>query len=271
MGMNRRLLMWLVAALVANSVSLRTAHAQTVTTLDPGAFAPGTNVTDSFAGVTLQAIAFIKGSPAPGSFFPTYTPSLAPVYTANDSIIGSSIFTTPNTFNTGSWGPNWGEVGGACFSECNSTELPDGVDTNLLITFASPVTSVSILDIGDILNGVYMQAYDSSDQTVGSCLTSFSPQAIGNYGCYSVLNQGSSEGSYQTETSILASSSNGISGILIGGYNNNYSVSTIKYTTAAPEIDATPAASGLTLLLGGLLVVCGRRKIKVDSSVARPL
>ena len=262
--MNRRLLMWLVAVLLANSASLRATHAQSVTTLDPGALAPGTNVTDAFAGVTLQAITFIKGSPDPGSLFPTYTPSFAPVYTANDSIIGSSIFTTPNTFNTGSWGPNWGEVGGTCFSKCNSTELPDGVDTNLLITFASPVTSVSILDIGDIFNGVYMQAYDSSDQTVGSCLTSFSPQAIGNYGCYSVLNQGG-EGSYETETSILASSSNGISGILIGGYSNNYSVSTIKYTTAAPEIDPTAAASGLTLLLGGLLVVHGTRKMKVDS------
>jgi hypothetical protein len=137
MGIKGRLLMWLVVALVANSASLRTVHAQSVTTLDPGTLAPGTNVTDAFAGVTLQAITFIKGSPDPGSLFPTYTSSFALVYTANDPIIGSSIFTTPNTFNTGSWGPNWGQVGGACFSECNSTELPDGVDTNQLITFAS--------------------------------------------------------------------------------------------------------------------------------------
>jgi hypothetical protein len=164
----------------------------------------------------------------------------------------------------------WGGVDASCFSQCSPPDRPDGFGTNLLVSFDAPVTSVSVFNIGDIFNGVYMEAFDSSNQAVGFCETAFNPQAMGNYGCYSVLNQGG-EGSYETETSVLASSSGGISKILIGGYNNSYSMSSIKYTTAAPEIDPTSAASGLTLLLGGLLVLCGRRVVKLDSSAAKAL
>ena len=263
--------MWMLAALIANSASLRTAHAQSVTTLDPSTFAPGTNVTAAFAGVTLSSFSLpVVGSLPNG--LPLDVPSYAAVYSANpdgpaSTVLTGSVFSSSPSLDA-SWGGMWGGVGGACFSECSPPNRPDGFGTNLLISFDAPVTSVSILNVGDIFNGVDMEAFDSSNQIVGFCQTAFDPQAMGIYGCYSVLNQGG-EGSYETETSILAGSSSGISKILIGGYNNSYSMSTIQYTTRAPEIDAASAASGLSLLLGGLLVMRGRRLVKRYDSAAR--
>lgn len=221
-------------------------------------------MTDAFAGVTLQAMAF-ETSP---TF--SHTPSYAPVYTA---IAGTGDFsdtglTSVFTNSTSRWGPNFGAIGGACFSQCDPTQLPDNTQTNLLISFDAPVTSVSILEFGNIYNGNYMQAYDSSNQPVGFCETGFSPQASGNYGCYSVLAGGGNE-DVETQTEILASSSSGISKIIVGGYNQGDDLSTIKYTSvSAPEINPTSAASGLTLLLGGLLVLRGRHPMKLDSTSA---
>jgi hypothetical protein len=47
------------------------------------------------------------------------------------------------------------------------------------------------------------------------------------------------------------------------GYNErqlDYSITSLS-RVAAPEINSASAASGLTLLLGGLAVLCGRRKV----------
>jgi len=259
--------MWLVVALIANGAALRTVHAQSVTTLDPADFAPGTNVTDAFAGVTLQAITFVKGPATAGSIYSfSYTPSYAPVYVGNDSINTgvTPVFTTSTSYlgyYSEYWGANYGAIGGACFTQCDPSELSDDVGTNLLISFATPVTSVSVLNFGDPENGMYMQAYDSTNQAAGYCETSFSPQPNGNYGCYTVIGPSQPDPLYlETETSVLASSSSGISKIILGGFNQGDDLSTIKYTTyGAPEIDPTSAASGLTLLMGVLLVLRGRR------------
>ena len=62
--MMRRPVMLLAVALIASGASLRTVHAQSVTTLDPSAFAPGTNVTGSFQGVTLLTLAIRNGTKA---------------------------------------------------------------------------------------------------------------------------------------------------------------------------------------------------------------
>lgn len=266
--MKWRLWMWLTAVLIANAWSLRTVHAQSVTTLDPSTFAPGTNVTDAFAGVTISSFSLPVIGSLPGGL-PLDAPSYAPVYSTNPdgpaaSVFAGSVFSSNQTSAFG-WGGMWGGVDGSCFSQCSPPNIPDGFGTNLLVSFAAPVNSVSVFNIGDIFNGVYMEAFDSTNHMVGFCETAFDPQAMGNYGCYSVLNQGG-EGSYETETSVLAGSSGGISKILIGGYNNSYSMSTIQYTARAPEIDPASAASGLSLLLGGLLVLRGRRVVKLPHS-----
>jgi hypothetical protein len=261
LGMKSRLLTGLMVALIANGTAIQGAHAQLVTTLDPGSFAAGTNVSNAFAGVSLSSFSVpVVGSLTSG--LPLDAPNYAPVYATNpdgpaSTALPTLVFSSSPSIDFG-FGGMWGGISGSCFSQCSPPDRPDFFGTNLLVSFGAPVTSVSVLNVGDIFNGVYIEAFDSSNQTVGFCETAFNPQAIGNYGCYSVLNQGG-EGSYEIQTSVFGSSSSGISKILIGGYNNDFSMSTIKYTAAAPEIDPTSAASGLTLLLGGLLILRGRR------------
>jgi hypothetical protein len=267
--MQRRLLMWLVVALIANGASLRTAHAQFVTTLDPGAFAPGTNVTDAFAGVTLSTFSLNVVGSLPPNGLPLYAPSYAPVYAAKPgdptTNFPSSVFSSTPSLGFG-YGAMWGGVDGSCFSVCTPPNRPDGFGTNLLVQFASPVTSVGILDIGNWANGVYMEAFNASNQIVGFCDPAVGVLAVGNYGCFSVLDNTLAEGGYEEETSILASNSSGIAKILIGGYNESFDMSKIQYTTRAPEIDPTSSASGLSLLLGALLILRGRRPMNLNSS-----
>jgi hypothetical protein len=63
--MKSRFLMWLLVALIANGASLRTAHAQFVTTLNPSIFTPGTDVSNAYAGVTLSAMTLVPGGTDP--------------------------------------------------------------------------------------------------------------------------------------------------------------------------------------------------------------
>jgi hypothetical protein len=270
--MKSRPLMCLVVALITNATSLGIANAQSVTTLDPSAFAPGTNVTDAFAGVTLSAFSLLRQNPLDD--VPQWVPSYAPVYSAAANSQVGPGFSSSST-SLFSWGAMWGALDGSCFSECshlnssggslsNSTQL-NSFGTNLLVSFAAPVNSVSILDSGNFENGVFMEAFDASNQMVGFCApTAGVIQPLGNYGCYSVLSNPFvvGEGDYELETSISASTSGGISKVLIGGYNEGYSMSTIQYTTRAPEIDPASAASGVSLLLGVLLVLRGRRPME---------
>lgn len=265
--MNKKIpiLTGLLVALIANGASPRTAHAQSVTTLDPGDFTPGTNVTGAFSGVTLLSFSLEDVGTLP-SGLPLYVPSYAPVYAGNyDDAFDSTVKYTFNRLLTpgdGGYAAMYGGIGGSCFTACSYPDRPDTFGTNLLIEFASPVSSVSTLDVGDSYNFVDMEAFNASNQIIGNCSTTTSPnegspQPLGNYGCYSVLSLG--EFANQVETTISASTGSGISKILIGGYNNDYSISTITYT-AAPEIDPASAAGGVALLFGGLMVLRGRRE-----------
>jgi hypothetical protein len=263
-------LMWLVAALIANGAS-QAVHAQ-VTTLDPNDFAPGTNVSGAFAGVTLESFRLnvIGSVPNDGNPIPLYAPILAPVYAA--SLTGS--LAVPSVFSSTPTAQVWyemAELGGACFTACTEVTgipAPGGLGTLLLISFANPVSSVSVLDDGNAQNGLEMEAFNTSNQEIGNCnVNGLGVQPLGNYGCYSVLGDapGGGEASEQVETTLSGTpSGGGISKILIGGQNVGEYMSTIQYTSApntfgAPEIDPTSAASGLTLLLGSLLVLRGRR------------
>ena len=268
--MKRRFLMWLGVAVIANGV----AHAQTVTTLDPSAFASGTNVTGAFAGVTLLTFSLEDVGALP-SGEQLYAPSYGSVYA--DSVGPGQQLTVTSVFNTNPspansqpfYGLGTG-IPGSCFTACGAYDLPFlfGIGTPLLIEFAAPVTSVSIIEDENNYNGVYMEAFNASNQIAGDCGTDPNgPLPVGNYGCYSALTNPPDLVNQEVETSV--SSSGGISKILIGGYNNGVAVSTIKYTTvSAPEIDPTSAASGLTLLLGTLVVLRGRRTKRLRTASA---
>jgi hypothetical protein len=250
-----RLLPLLLVALAANGVLLRTAHAQFVTTLDPIFFAPGTNISNALPGVTLSAMSLVPDG-TNGQGVPLYGPSYAPVYADGDFFSPQS---SPSTSSAASWGGgffNLASFADSCFQTC-FPNVGQNFGTALLISFNKPVDMVDALQIDNPQDGAFIQAFDSSHQLVGYCLPAFGPQAIGNYGCYSVL--GNTCGDTVSCPLLTSISAPQISEVLVGGYNMADEIRGIQFAAAAPEIDTASAASGLTLLLGGLLVLRGRR------------
>jgi hypothetical protein len=255
--MKRRLLMWLVVALIANSASLRIVQAQSVTTLDPSLFTPGQDISNAFAGVTLSTMSLVPDGTDPHTGISISVPSFAPVYAAGSFFSPSS--TGSSTF--GEWGPYARDLTDNCFQGCSS-QGGSTLQSMLLVDFNSPVSMVSVFQIANDFNGEMLQAFDSADQLLGYCFPSIGDlQPVGNYGCYSVLNNNDFQHT-QVETSFTASN---ISKVLVGGYNTADQIGAIE-VVRAPEIDPTSAASGLTLLMGGLVVLRGRKKL--DSAAA---
>jgi hypothetical protein len=250
--MERRFLMWLVVALIANGV-----HAQSVITLNPSVFAAGTDISNAFSGVTLQAMSLVADSSIPAVPFTTWMPSYAPVYTASDN-----SFSSMSTGSSG-WGEFFNPLDSSCFQLCTGPQ-GNNFQTNLLVSFSTPIDQVNVSQIGNAMNGVALEAFDSFNQEVGYCVAATGgAQPVGNYGCYSV--NSNADSSYQVSTSIHA---NDISKILMGGYNmGGDQINTIQIARA-PEIDPASAASGFTLLLGALLCLRGRRAMKLNSTTA---
>ena len=250
--MKRRVGMWLVMALLANAALLRTVQAQWVTTLDPSLFTPGQDISNAFAGVTLSTMSLMPDGIDPVTGIPLSVPSYAPVYAAGDffspSATGSSTF--------GDWGPFGRSLTDNCLQVCNKGPGAN-LQSMLLVDFNSPVSMVSALQIANDFNGEMLQAFNSSDQLLGYCFPSIGDlQPVGNYGCYSVVNNNDFQHT-QVETSFAASD---ISKVLLGGYNMSDQIGAIE-VVRAPEIDPTSAASGLMLLAGGLVVLRGRKKL----------
>lgn len=261
--MNNRLLMWLVVTLIASGASLRTAQAQSVIDLNPSAFASGTDVSNAFAGVTLSTMTMVSAGTDPLTGIPLWKPSYSAVYAEGN------LFSPNADTQTAAWGTAVLPVHGEdCFKACDGgnfidTNLSDGEVTDLLVSFNNPVSFANALQIGNVWNGEFIDAFNSSDQLVAQCIPSVDLLPVGNYGCYSQLNT-LYEGNFQLETSVTAT---GITKILLGGLNVPAQIGAIS-AVSAPEIDPTSAASGITLLLGGLLVLCGRRLVKLDSAAA---
>jgi hypothetical protein len=255
--MKNRLLMCLAMALIANGV-----HAQVVTSLDPSTFTSGTDVSNAFAGVTLSTMSLVSDGTDPITGIPLWTPSYSAVY-AQGSLFAQNISTGPNAgMQTGLWGTIFQPSSGDCFQVCSGASMFLS-GTNLLATFDSPVSLASVLQIDNDANGDFMQAFNSADQLVAYCLPPiFAQQSVGNYGCYSVL--ASDFLNYTEVTSVAAPD---ISKILMGGYNQGGELGTIK-AVAAPEIDLPYTASGITLLLGSLWVLRGRRATKLNRHAA---
>ena len=251
--------MWLALALIAKGSWLRTADAQAVTTLAPGTFATGTDISNAFSGVTLQAMSLqnLANDPITGNAI--WTPSFAPVY-AGDGGLFSPSATGSSAF---SWGPMLIPPTTSCLQQCTGLDPIFGAD--LLVSFNTPVSMASVFQAGDFDNGVLMQAFNSSDQVIGYCLAApGGPQPVGNYGCYSVNSSDGFE-NFNLTTSVSTGTAD-ISKILVGAYNNGGDAIS-RIHLGAPEMDPTSAASGLTLLLGAVLVLRGRRRMKLHRSV----
>lgn len=255
--MQYRVLTWIVAMLLASTASLQTVHAQAVTSLDSDLFAPGTDVSNAFAGVTLQAMTLQdSGLPMDGPFT-TWIPSYSAVYASAGNFLSASP-----TENTG-WGYFFGPLDsngvGDCFQQCTGM-AGNNFLSNLLVSFDTPVSQISISQIGNPFNDAAVEAFNSADQEVGYCVAN-GPLPVGTYDCgsgsFTIIVGSDNSPAWQISTTISAPD---ISKVLIGAYNNSGDeVNTIRYM-AAPEIDPNSVASGLTLLLGGLAVLLGARR-----------
>jgi hypothetical protein len=253
--MNGKIFRWLglVVALIATGALLPTVHAQSVITLDPSLFAPGTDISNAFPGVTVEAVSWTQTGNSAATF--VYTANYAPVY-AGTGINGFA--------NSTSSGPGWGPLSfgipftTSCIPGC--TDVDNTFGTDLIVSFNQPVNFASVLQTGNYENGVVLQALNASNQVVGYCDAAAGNMVPdGNHGCYTVINVGGAPTGVDnfTLTTSVSTGSDDISKILIGAYNESGDqVTEIQY--GAPEIDPDSAASGFTLLLGGLVVLRAR-------------
>ena len=245
-----RFLSWLLVMLTVGGAVLQCADAQPVTTIDPSSFATGTNVSNAFAGITLSAMTYVPDGTNPQGV-QLFNASYAPVYADGD------LFTTQRApASTANWGIQFLGPANLCLQNCFPVTPQGSQGTDLLISFNKPVNMVTALQIDNPMNGMSIQAFNSSNQLVGYC-GAFGQQPEGNYGCYSVLSPSCNGDQSNCVTSTSASASN-ITRVLVGGYDQPDEVGAFQFARA-PEIDPSSAASGLTLLLGGLMLLRGRR------------
>jgi hypothetical protein len=254
--MNGKILGFLVAGLMAGSLLAKTAPAQVVT-IDPNNFGSGQVI--SAPGVTLETeTLFQDGTDSNG--IPVYAPTFGPVYSYGASctngafpcpVIGTNLFApsssgalpnTPNFGNGGFWG-NSGSVL-SCSQNCVLYGDFSGA-TFLRVNFAQPTDFVDALGFSSGGDNTGIIAFDSAGDLLGTAFN----------------NVGTDPGwGYATVTTTTAD----ISTVLIGGADSYRAINVINYSPLqAPEIDTTTAASGLTLLLGGLLVLRGRRTARL--------
>lgn len=248
--MSGKILRFLVVGLTIGSLSPNIAPAQGVT-IDPNNFGNGQVI--SAPGVTLQTETFAPSGTGDGVAL--YSPVFSPVYSYTAGCatgtfpcpaVGSNLFApaangaSPNggvDYNGGFWGGSASE----CLQNCLFNSLYSN-SAYLQLNFATPTDFVNILAFSTGGDPTVITAFDSAGNVVGSAFD----DAFGT-------NPGWGYASVATKTS-------DISTVLIGGANSTYQA--INEVAYAPEIDATSAASGLTLLFGALLVLCGRRAVR---------
>jgi hypothetical protein len=235
------------------------------TTLDPNNYGSGQAITA--AGVTFETETVVQtGTDSTGN--PLFTPTFGAVYSYNMgagctngafpcAVVGTSLFapsptgalpSTPNFGAGGFWGTPFSDTPALdCSLNC-MLNADAGGSTILRLDFANPTNFVDALGFFNGGDPTEISAFDSAGNMVG--------QAFNGVG------SGAGWG-YATITTATPD----ISTVLIGGHDSYRGINVINYSpvpTAAPEIDLTSAASGLTLLLGGLLVLRGRRVQRAD-------
>jgi hypothetical protein len=221
-------------------------------TIDPNNFYNGQVI--SAPGVTLETETIVPDGTASTGYAPTF----GPVYSYDASctsgsfpcpVIGTKLFApspsgalagTPNYGNGGFWGNSGSML--SCSQNCVFYGDSSGA-TFLRINFAQPTDFVDALGFSSGGDNTGIIAFDSAGDMLGSAFNSV----------------GTNPGwGYATVTTTTSD----ISTVLIGGANSYRAINEIDYSAVplrAPEIDTTSAASGLTLLFGGLMVLRGRR------------
>jgi hypothetical protein len=240
--MNGKILGFLVVGLTVGSLLAKIAPAQVVT-IDPNNFGSGQVITAP--GVTLQTETF-------GTIdtYQMYAPVLSPVYSYDAGCssfpcvaVGTNVFApSPSGVGLGGSGHVNGGFWGADASalQCAQNCMLDATYSNLeylRLTFATPTDFVNTLAFSTGGDPTVITAFDSAGNMVGEAYVD-----VGS--------------SYGWGYASITTTTSDISTVLIGGVDNYQGINEIAY---APEIDPTSAASGLTLLLGSLLVLRGRR------------
>jgi hypothetical protein len=239
-------------------------------TIDPNNFSSGQVI--NAPGVTLETETFVQsGTDSTGN--PLYAPTFSAVYSYNMgagcmngaypcAVVGTSLFAPsssgalPNTPNYGAggfWGTQYaGSLAPDCSQNCvfGASAGADGAIL-LRLDFAHPTNFVDALGF---LNGgdpTEITAFDSAGNMVGDAFNDTT-------GIFT----GWADATVTTATP-------DISTVIIGGHDSFRGINVIDYSrvpTPAPEIDTASAASGLTLLVGGLVVLRGRRVRRADKA-----
>ena len=251
--MNGKIFGILVVSLTVGSLIAKGAPAQEViAAIDPNNYSNGQMITAP--GVTLQTESFIPTSAADQFYSPVFSPVYS--YTAGCTngafpcpAVGTNLFApSPNgaSPNGGVNVPNggfWGGSGGECVQNCIFNSLYANT-VYLQLNFATPTDLVNILAFSTGGDPTVITAFDSTGNVLGSAID----DPFGT-------NPGWGYATVTTDVSDISS-------VLIGGAAGTYQgINEINFASvrlSAPEIDTTSAASGLTLLLGGLLVLRGR-------------
>lgn len=234
-------------------------------TIDPNNSGSGQVI--SAPGVTLETETFVQaGTDSSGN--PLYAPTFSPVYSTNMgagcmdgafpcAVVGTSLFAPsatgalPGTPNFGAGG-FWGTPGNDTPAlDCSLNCLLDADAAGSILLradFAAPTDFVDALGFFNGGDPTEISAFDSAGNLVAQAFNS-----VGSGGGWG----------YAT----VSTATPDISTVLIGGHDSFRAVNVINFSpapSAVPEIDTASGASGLTLLLGGLLVLRGRRVQRAD-------
>jgi hypothetical protein len=170
--------------------------------------------------------------------------------------------------------PNWsrGVEGGAAYSSLNEPAETSAVFSSS-VTVGSPTTATTTFtnsglsafgNSSGVIGGspfyiASVQDYTSATSYVDSSITLIDlTDPFGGSGLPLILPTTTATGEIGIVSNLGSSS--------INGQQIDYSITSLS-RVSAPEINQTSAASGLTLLLGGLAVLRGRRKV-VDNGSA---
>jgi hypothetical protein len=204
--------------------------------IDASDYPIGTNISNAIPGVSLSFTTLSS----PGER-PSLGTSLSSVsYTASPLSVELGTMQNGDTYSV-----LGGYTGGDTFQKL------------ILVQFAQPISAFSFVSLNDAGDPSVADLFNSSGIDIAN-LVFGGPCAVSNpTGFCDYFNTG---GSYQSSTPI--------STMMIGSTSAAGYVLSIDATrVSAPEIDPTSAASGLTLLLGGLLVLRGRRTTASPSEI----
>jgi hypothetical protein len=224
-------------------------------TIDPNDYGDGQVITAP--GVTFETESLVQtgtdfnGSPG----VPSYTPVFGSVYSYNVGtncisvecpVVGTSVFapspsgalpSAPFGYNSGGF---WGNNGSILGCSANCVFGPDQSESIFLrINFADPTNFVDALAFSSGGDSTILTAFDSAGNEVGQAISGLSTNPNWGY-------------------AVVATSTADISTVLIGGGDSYRQINEVNYNV--PEINPATAAGGVTLLLGGLVVLRGRRR-----------